>query len=466
MDGKHGNKGGSVERAHGAVKMGHAVRPARATFASPRRSPMTIPANDPTLRSWSPVPAESDFPIQNLPLGVGSIGGAAPGPLSRIGDMAIDLRALAEAGLLDGTGIPREAFAAPALNALMAGGRAPVSALRARLSGLLRHDTPDLRDSAGLRERALIPVARVAMHLPVQVGDYTDFYSSRQHAYNVGCMFRDPANALLPNWLHLPVGYHGRASSIVVSGTPIRRPVGQFKPAPDAAPVLGATRQLDMELEVAFITFNGNALGDRIGTAQAEAHILGLVLFNDWSARDIQAWEYVPLGPFLGKNFGSSVSPWVVLLDALEPFRIGGPEQDPPVLPYLRQEGHHHFDIALEASIATAGGDETVICRSNFRHMYWSMAQQLAHHTVNGCNVRCGDMMASGTISGDDPGSYGSLLELTWKGTKPLRLQDGSERRFLEDGDTLVMRGHCAKGGVRIGFGEVRGTVLPALPYL
>ncbi len=279
-------------------------------------------------------------------------------------------------------------------------------------------------------------------------------------------MFRDPANALLPNWLHLPVGYHGRASSIVVSGTPIRRPVGQFKPAPDAAPVLGATRQLDMELEVAFITFNGNALGDRIGTAQAEAHILGLVLFNDWSARDIQAWEYVPLGPFLGKNFGSSVSPWVVLLDALEPFRIAGPEQDPPVLPYLRQEGRHHFDIALEASIATAGGDETVICRSNFRHMYWSMAQQLAHHTVNGCNVRCGDMMASGTISGDDPGSYGSLLELTWKGTKPLRLQDGTERRFLEDGDTLVMRGHCAKGVLRIGFGEVRGTVLPALPYL
>lgn len=427
---------------------------------------MTIPANDPALRSWVPVPEGSDFPIQNLPLGVGAWNGVAAVPLTRIGDRALDLSVLAEAGLLHGLGIAREAFDAPALNPLMAAGKAGVRALRQRLSELLRHDNPVLRDDNTLRDAALVAADQVSMHLPVVVGDYTDFYSSRQHAYNVGCMFRDPANALLPNWLHLPVGYHGRASSIVVSGTPIRRPMGQYKTAPDAPPVFGASRQLDMELEVAFITFKGKALGERIGTGEAEDRILGLVLFNDWSARDIQAWEYVPLGPFLGKNFGSSVSPWVVLLDALEPFRTASPEQDPPVLPYLRQQGAHHFDIALEAAIATGDGRETVISRTNFKHQYWSMAQQLAHHTVNGCNVRCGDLMASGTISGEAPESYGSLLELTWKGTRPLKLHDGTERRFLEDGDTLVMRGHAGHGAVRVGFGEVRGTVLPALPYL
>ena len=423
---------------------------------------MNVPANDPALRSWIPVSADSDFPIQNLPLGVGSWNGEPPVPVTRVGDVIVDLSILADLGLLDDTGIVREAFLAPHLNDLMAGGPAAVRALRARLSELLRNDNPELRDDSVSREDALLPLNQVRMHLPVRIGDYTDFYSSRQHAYNVGCMFRDPANALLPNWLHLPVGYHGRASSIVVSGTPIRRPMGQYKPSPDTPPVFGATRQLDMELEVAFITFEGKPLGERITTAEAEDHILGLVLFNDWSARDIQAWEYVPLGPFLGKNFGSSMSPWVVLLDALEPFRVASPEQDPPVLPYLQQHGARHFDIALEAAIATGDGRETVICRSNFKHLYWSMAQQLAHHTVNGCNVRAGDVMASGTISGDTPDSYGSLLELSWKGTKPLMMHDGSERKFILDGDTLVMRGHCAKDGVRIGFGEVRGEVLPA----
>ena len=423
---------------------------------------MNVTANDPALRSWIPVPAGSDFPIQNLPLGVASWNGEPPVPVTRVGDTVVDLAMLAERGLLDGTGIAREAFRVPELNALMQGGRSSVRRLRERLSELFRHDHGELRDDSGLREDALLPVERVRMVVPVRIGDYTDFYSSRQHAYNVGCMFRDPANALLPNWLHLPVGYHGRASSIVVSGTPIRRPMGQYKPAPDAAPVFGATRQLDMELEVAFITFEGKALGERITTAEAEDHILGLVLFNDWSARDIQAWEYVPLGPFLGKNFGSSISPWVVLLDALEPFRTASPVQDPPVLPYLQQHGPGHFDIALEAAIATGDGRETVICRSNFRHLYWSMAQQLAHHTVNGCNVRAGDVMASGTISGDTEDSYGSLLELTWKGTRPLKLHDGTERKFLLDGDTLVMRGHATRDGVRIGFGDVRGEVLPA----
>jgi len=423
---------------------------------------MKLPANDPALRSWADVPAGSDFPVQNLPLGIYSDERGPARPATRIGDAVVDLGALAQAGLLDSLGLEPGVFMASSLNPLLTYGRQGTRKLRQRLSDLLTGADPRLRDDAALRNKAFADIGSVRMHLPVHIGDYTDFYSSRQHAYNVGCMFRDPANALLPNWLHLPVGYHGRASSIVVSGTPIRRPMGQYKPAPDAAPVFGPTRQLDMELEVAFITYEGNALGDRISTADAEDRIFGLVLFNDWSARDIQAWEYVPLGPFLGKNFGSSMSPWVVLLDALEPFRVDSPVQDPPVLPYLRQEGAHHFNIALEAAIATPDGGETTICRSNFRHLYWSMAQQLAHHTVNGCNVRAGDVMASGTISGDTEDSYGSLLELTWKGTKPLKLRDGTERKFLLDGDTLVMRGHAERDGVRVGFGEVRGEVLPA----
>ena len=421
---------------------------------------MNIPANDPALRSWVDVPANSDFPIQNLPFGVGSKDGEDFIAYSRIGDLAIDLYALWEMELIQAVAEQDGTEYIDRLNGLLLEGPEPVRALRQRLSELLRHDVhPAVRDKM---RQAMIPVQELEMDVPVHIGDYTDFYSSRQHAYNVGCMFRDPANALLPNWLHLPVGYHGRASSIVVSGTPIRRPMGQYKPNPDEAPVFSPTRQLDMELEVGFITYDGNELGERISTTEAESRIFGLVLFNDWSARDIQAWEYVPLGPFLGKNFGSSISPWVVTLDALEPFRVEGPKQDPTPLPYLQLPGAHTFDIALEAGIATPDGKETVICRSNFKHLYWSMAQQLAHHTANGCNVNAGDLMASGTISGDTPDSYGSLLELTWKGTKPLKLHDGTERKFLNDGDTLVMRGHCEKNGVRIGFGEVRGEILPA----
>ncbi len=423
---------------------------------------MNIPANSPALRTWIPVPAASDFPIQNIPFGIFSTAQRGPRPCTRIGDTVIDLGLLANAGLLSDSGIDPLALNAPVLNPLLGYGKQGTRALRACLSELFDERNTTLRDNAELRSEALIPLTGTLMHLPVAIGDYTDFYSSRQHAYNVGCMFRDPANALMPNWLHLPVGYHGRSSSIVVSGTPIRRPMGQYKPTPDAAPEFGATRQLDMELEMGFITYDGNALGDRIGTAEAEDRIFGMVLFNDWSARDIQAWEYVPLGPFLGKNFGSSMSPWVVTLDALEPFRIPSPVQEPPVLPYLWQEGAHHFDIALEASIITADGTGTVICRSNFKYLYWSMAQQLAHHTVNGCNVRAGDLMASGTISGDTPDSYGSLLELTWKGTKPLKLNDGTERKFLLDGDTLIMRGNAERDGVRVGFGEVRGMITEA----
>lgn len=423
---------------------------------------MHIPANDPQLRSWVPVPSNSDFPIQNIPFGIFSAPDRPMRPCTRIGDHVVDLFVLAEADLLNDIDVPRIVLMEPSLNRFLGSGKEGTRRLRQRLSELLNANNAELRDNTTLRENVLVPIADVTMHMPVRIGDYTDFYSSRQHAYNVGVMFRDPANALLPNWLHMPVGYHGRASSIVVSGTPIRRPMGQFKPSPDAAPEFGPTRQLDFELEVAFITYEANQLGKRVAVEEAEDRIFGLMLFNDWSARDIQAWEYVPLGPFLGKNFGSSASPWIVTLDALEPFRIASPKQEPEVLPYLKQQGEHHFDIALEVAIKPRNANETVVSRSNFKHMYWSMAQQFAHHTVNGCNVRAGDVMASGTISGDTPDSYGSMLELSWKGTKPLELDDGTERMFIQDEDTVIMRGHCEKGGVRIGFGSVEGQVQPA----
>lgn len=415
-----------------------------------------------TLRSWLHTPAGSDFPLQNIPFGIGSSAAHPPRPCTRIGDQVINLHALASSGLLGGLGLDAEAFAAPVLNPLMAHGKAGIRALRLRLIQLFREDHGLTEHQQQELKSALMPMDQVTMHLPVAIGDYTDFYSSREHATNVGIMFRGPENALMPNWLHLPVGYHGRSSSIVVSGTPIRRPMGQMRPKAEEPPVYGASKQLDIELETAFITFAGKPLGERISTAEAEDHIFGMVLFNDWSARDIQSWEYVPLGPFLGKNFGSSMSPWVVTLDALEPFRTTGPEQQPEPLPYLRTQGACTFDIRLQATLTPAHGTESVICTTNFKHLYWSMPQQLAHHTVNGCNVRTGDVMASGTISGPTPDSFGSLLELSWRGTKPLTLKDGQERNFLEDGDTVVIRGHCGREGLRIGFGEVRGTILPA----
>jgi fumarylacetoacetase len=302
----------------------------------------------------------------------------------------------------------------------------------------------------------------IEMLLPVDIGDYTDFYSSREHATNVGTMFRDPENALLPNWLHLPVGYHGRSSSIVVSGTRIRRPKGQTLPAGAETPVFGPTKLLDFELEMGFITTDANSLGRSVSVEEARDQIFGLVLLNDWSARDIQKWEYVPLGPFLAKNFATSISPWIVTLDALEPFRVEGPKQDPEPLPYLKEEGKTAYDIKLEASIQPKNSEETVVSRTNFKYMYWSISQQLAHQTVNGCNVRSGDLYGSGTISGKEPGSYGSMLELTWKGTKPLKMKDGTERKFIENGDTVILRGHCENEQVRIGFGTCVGKVKKA----
>jgi len=301
------------------------------------------------------------------------------------------------------------------------------------------------------------------MQMPIRVSNYTDFYSSEEHATNVGSMFRDPKNALLPNWKHLPVGYHGRASSIVVSGTSLHRPKGQVKLPDSELPVFCPSKKLDFELEVAFVTCGDTKLGQPIRLADAEKYIAGFVLFNDWSARDIQQWEYVPLGPFLGKNFGSTISPWIVTLDALEPFRAAGPQQFPHVLPYLAYEGDKNFDIQLEVSLQPEKSEEAVVCRSNFKYMYWNVNQQLAHHTVNGCNIQVGDIYASGTISGPSPGSYGSLLELTWNGQKSLRMPDGQERKFIEDNDTVIIRGHAEKDGVRIGFGECKGKILPAL---
>jgi fumarylacetoacetase len=422
-----------------------------------------IAANNPSLRSWIEVQKDSDFPIQNLPFGIFSNGSTDPRPGVRIGDRVLDLSALADAGLLELPGLPRKAFHASVLNELMKGGKSGMRALRDRISQLLQHDNGELRDNGSLLEKALLSASDVTMHLPVHVGDYTDFYSSREHATNVGTMFRDPDNALLPNWLHLPVGYHGRSSSIVVSGEPIVRPCGQTKADDADNPSFGPSRLLDFELEMAFITFDGKPLGQRISTSEADEYIFGMVLFNDWSARDIQKWEYVPLGPFLAKNFASSCSSWVVTLDALEPFRTAGYVQEPEVLPYLKYEGDKNIDISLQVAIRPEGGEESVVCNSNYKHMYWTAEQQLAHHTVGGCNIRCGDMMASGTISGPTPDSFGSMLELSWRGTKPIKLADGSERKFIQDGDTVIMRGHAEHNGVRIGFGEVAGKLLPAV---
>lgn len=422
-----------------------------------------IKANSSKLRSWVEVPAGSDFPIQNLPFGVIKTGNNRPMAGVAIGDYVLDLAYLHENGCLNALGLPDGIFRQPYLNEFIGLGRKKTSAVRERLSELLQSDNNVLRDHVSESKLALIPMKEVQMLLPVRIPNYTDFYSSEEHAFNVGSMFRDPKNALLPNWKHLPVGYHGRPSSIVVSGTPIHRPKGQVKPVDSDIPVFCPTQKLDFELEMAFITCQETRLGNSIAAKDAEDYIFGFALFNDWSARDIQQWEYVPLGPFLGKNFGSTISPWIVTLDALEPFRTKGPEQFPHVLPYLATEGERNFDVMLEVFLQPEGGEATTISRSNLKYLYWNINQQLAHHTVNGCNVQVGDVYASGTISGPSPGSYGSLLELSWNGQRPLHLPDGQVRKFLEDGDTIKLRGHAERNGVRIGFGTCDGKILPAL---
>jgi fumarylacetoacetase len=418
--------------------------------------------NDPALRSWIPVAEGSDFPIQNLPFGIIQRKGSFPHVATRIGDTVIDLFLLSESGLIDLPGVDPEVFNNDVLNPFISLGKPYWRSLREILLVIFLEENPLLRDQQALKKKILFPADAVQMLMPVKVGDYTDFYSSIEHATNVGIMFRDPLNALLPNWRHLPVGYHGRSSSIVVSGTPILRPQGQTKNNASELPEFGPTKELDFELEMAFIAGKKTELGSSVSTADAEDHIFGMVIFNDLSARDIQRWEYVPLGPFLSKNFGSVISPWIVTMDALEPFRVTGPKQEPEVLPYLRFKGDHNFDINLDVYIEPKGSEPLRVCRSNYRYMYWNMAQQLAHQTVNGCNINVGDMYGSGTISGPTTDSFGSMLELAWKGTKPVSMPDGSERCFIHDNDTIIMRGYCEKDGLRIGFGEAVTEILPS----
>jgi fumarylacetoacetase len=416
-----------------------------------------IEANNPKLKSWITVPANSDFSIQNIPFGVAKTKNGVV-VVTRIGDTVIDIHQLAVNGLVS---IDASVFRSSFLNDFMLLGKQATRDLRNQLSVLFRDTNKEAQNNTKI-QTALLNITEVEMQLPINIGDYTDFYSSEQHAFNVGCLFRDPANALLPNWKYIPVGYHGRSSSILPSGVPFHRPKGQKKPNPDEAPVFGNCNLLDFELETAFFTYQGKPLGNSITTAEADDYIFGMALLNDWSARDIQAWEYVPLGPFLAKNFASHISCWIVTLDALEPFRTAGPVQDPKVFPYLEYTGNKHVDINLEVAIQPEGSGEVVVSKSNYKYMYWNMNQQLAHHTVNGCNIRVGDCMGSGTISGPNEGQYGSMLEITWKGTKPVKMIDGSERKFIADNDTVIMRVYAEKNGVRIGFGEVTAKVLSA----
>jgi fumarylacetoacetase len=418
-----------------------------------------------TTSSWVRIAPDSDFPIENLPYGVfRSAQGEAHIGVA-IGDSIFNLHAASQGGLFDGV-VSRAVLQAPTLNLLLATGRAVWTALRERVRALLQEGTTAL-DGVD-RDALLVPRAGTPMLLPFAVGDYVDFYSSLEHATNLGRIFRPDGEPLMPNWRWIPIGYHGRSSTIVVDGTPIVRPKGQRKPPDAPEPSFGPSRLLDIELEVGFVTGPGNTMGHAIPIEKARDHIFGLVLVNDWSARDIQAWEYQPLGPFLGKSFATSISPWVVTLDALEPYNVGGPKQEPQPLPYLRTSEPWNYDVALTVELQTqkmreSGMAAQIVSRSNFKYMYWNMAQQLAHATVNGTAVRPGDLYASGTISGPTPESYGSFIELTWRGTRPLTLESGEERSFLEDGDTVTLRGVCeAPGKPRIGFGTVSGTILPA----
>jgi fumarylacetoacetase len=417
------------------------------------------------LKSFIDVLPDSHFPIQNLPFGIFQPKGGKPRAGVAIGDLIADLSVLEELGHFRSPEFRgRKVFSEDSLNAFLALGRSAWHKARAVLQRLLSSKTPILRDNARLQARVFHAQKDVTMKLPVRIGNYTDFYSSYHHAHNVGTMLRGPENALMPNWKWLPVAYHGRASSIVASGTDVRRPSGQTK-APDAPlPVFGPTKSLDYELEMAFLIGPGNSLGESVPIDRATDHIFGLVLMNDWSARDIQAWEYQPLGPFLAKNFATSISPWVVTLDALEPFRKPLPSQDPAPLPYLRAKHDFSFDIQLEAQLQTSSMDAPhVITHTSFKNLYWSISQQLAHHTVNGCNLEPGDLLASGTISGPTEESRGCMLELTWRGANPLKLPNGETRKWLEDGDLLTITGWCEGEGYCVGFGEVTGRILPAL---
>lgn len=409
------------------------------------------------------VPKDSDFSIYNLPYGIFKHNESDPEVGVAFGNYILKISALADRKLFSSLSDNNSnVFKSQSLNAFISLGSNVWKNVRKTISALLEEGSI-LDKDLDLKEQVIIPMQDCTMLLPVEIGDYTDFYSSMEHATNVGSMFRDPNNALLPNWKHLPVGYHGRSSSIVVSGTEIIRPKGQFKAKDQTTIVFGPSQQLDFELEMGFIVGKETKMGESVDTKSASEFIFGMVLFNDWSARDIQSWEYQPLGPFLGKNFASSMSPWVVPMEALESFKVNGPVQSPEVLPYLRYSGKQNYDIQLEVFLRTSQGSETKICSSNHKYLYWNMAQQLAHHTINGCNIRVGDLYASGTISGPNPDSYGSMLELAWKGTKPIVLENGETRTFLRDGDTIIIKGFSEKDGKRVGFGEVSGKITPAM---
>ncbi|XP_023325158.1 fumarylacetoacetase [Eurytemora carolleeae] len=415
--------------------------------------------------SWVHVSQSSHFPIQNLPYGVFS---TSENPTHRIGvaigDQILDLSKISH--LFSGPQLSKhqDVFKETTLNGLMSLSRACWMEARSTLISLLTVGNRTLQDDTDLRTKALVPQDGAKMHLPAKIGDYTDFYSSLDHATNVGIMFRGKDNALMPNWKYIPVGYHGRASSVVISGTPIRRPNGQTKPVDAEPPVFGPSKLMDFELEMAFFVGGPTPpMGVPISMDNVEDHIFGMVLMNDWSSRDIQKWEYVPLGPFLAKNLGTSISPWVVSMEALKPFSVENYPQDPQPFPYLRHQDKYTFNVDLTVSIKPKNGENTVVSRSNFRHMYWTMKQQLVHHSISGCNMNPGDLLASGTISGPEPSSFGSMLELSWKGSKPVPMQGGGERKFLQDGDTVIMEGVCIGEDFKIGFGSVEGTVIPAL---
>ncbi len=414
-----------------------------------------------SIQSWISISADSDFSIQNIPFGVIKYHQTQQVAVAtRIGDTIIDLSVLANLGAFASiTGFDKSTLLNTYLNDFISLGKAVTSAVRLEIIELFKESNKDKNQKY---TAAFVQLQDAENLLPVKVGDYTDFYSSIDHATNIGTMIRDPKNALMPNWKYIPVGYHGRASSICVSGHSFHRPKGQQKPADAEFPTFGPCKLLDFELETAYIVGKSTKLGECISTEKADDYIFGMVLFNDWSARDIQTWEYVPLGPFLAKNFASTISPWIVTLDALEPFRTKGYVQEPKVFPYLEYSGNKNVDIKLEVAIKPENSTETVVCNSNYKYMYWTMEQQLAHHTINGCNVNVGDMMGSGTISGPEPHEYGSMMELSWKGTKPLKLNDGSERKFINDHDTVILRGYCKNETMRVGFGECKATVLPA----
>lgn len=412
------------------------------------------------LKSWIEIGEESDFSLYNIPFGIYKTGGGTGRMASRVGDWIIDLNNMQEAGYFDDLPIDDPSvFYEDVLNPFIGLGKVATNTVRDKIIDLFTKENGALRDNQDHKDLILVPAEKVEMQMPVKVGDYTDFYSSEHHARNVGTMFRGAENALLPNWKYMPIAYHGRSSSISVSGSTIFRPRGQCK-LPDAeVPNFGFTQKLDFELELAFITGKATKLGEAIAVDVAEEYIFGFVLFNDWSARDIQAWEYVPLGPFLGKNFASTISPWIVTLEALEPFKVKGPEQEPKPLEYLKASHPGNFDVNLHVNILSREGSEAEICSTNAKYLYWAVAQQLAHHTVNGCNINIGDIYASGTISGPDKGSLGSMLEITKNGKVPLTLPDGQKRSFLEDGDTIIMTGFGGVKGKRVGFGKLKNVI-------